>query len=347
MTDRAKKITELDALTTPAVNDLLIIEDDPSGTPATKKITVGNLLNSGLITSNGYAIANTTVPGVIKVGNQLTVNATGFLNTNLNIANTTTLGVIKVGDQLEVNATSFLNTNLNIANSTTLGVIKVGDQLDVNATGYLNANLNTANTTTLGVIKVGDYLSINATGFLNVTDLTVYQTNDGLSSNVITLTANNTLFVGSVSASNLVSNSQLSGNLSNYAELSGAIFTGNVTGNTAGYVIGYREVPQNFTNTSYTFQLTDAGKHVYTQNSGALSQVLTIANTATVAFGIGTEIQLVVESAGSINVAPGTGVSLYLAGNSTSASRTVNTYGIATLLKVQADTWFISGTNVS
>ena len=277
MTDRSKKITELDALTTPILTDLLIIEDDPTGTPVTKKITVGTLLNSGLIAANALPVANTTVSGVIKIGDQLSINATGFLNTNLTVANGTALGVIKVGN---------------------------------------------------------DQLTVNATSFLNLTSID-------------TLTANNTLFVGSVSAVNVVSNSQLSSNLSNYALLAGASFTGNIAGNTAGYVIGYRDVPQNFTNTSYTFQLTDAGKHVYTQNSGALSQVLTIANTATVAFDIGTEIKLVVESAGSINVAPGTGVSLYLAGNSTSASRTVNTYGIATLLKVQADTWFISGTNVS
>ena len=38
-----QKITELTALTTPAVEDVLAIVDDPSGTPVTKKITFGNL----------------------------------------------------------------------------------------------------------------------------------------------------------------------------------------------------------------------------------------------------------------------------------------------------------------
>lgn len=37
------KITELTALTTPAVEDVLAIVDDPAGTPVTKKITTGNL----------------------------------------------------------------------------------------------------------------------------------------------------------------------------------------------------------------------------------------------------------------------------------------------------------------
>lgn len=49
MTDRAKKITELTAITNPAASDLLIIETDPAGSAVTKKITLQNLLNSGFI----------------------------------------------------------------------------------------------------------------------------------------------------------------------------------------------------------------------------------------------------------------------------------------------------------
>ena len=43
--------------------------------------------------------------------------------------------------------------------------------------------------------------------------------------------SNNTLYVGSVTAANVVSNSQLSSNLANYAFLAGATFTGNVVVN--------------------------------------------------------------------------------------------------------------------
>lgn len=48
-------------------------------------------------------------------------------------------------------------------------------------------------------------------------------------SSVINGTANNTSFVGSVSAANVVSNAQLSANLTNYAPLAGATFSGDVT----------------------------------------------------------------------------------------------------------------------
>ena len=46
MSDRAKKISELTALTSASSDDLLVIVDAPSGTAATKKITVGNLFGN-------------------------------------------------------------------------------------------------------------------------------------------------------------------------------------------------------------------------------------------------------------------------------------------------------------
>ena len=121
--------------------------------------------------------------------------------------------------------------------------------------------------------------------------------------------------------------------------------SGNVTGNTAGFEIGYKDIPQNYTNTSFTIALTDRGKHIYTANG--TSQTITIANNASVAFPVGTAISIVSQGAGTITVARGAGVSLYLAANSTSADRTIATYGMATLLKVATDTWFINGAGVS
>lgn len=121
--------------------------------------------------------------------------------------------------------------------------------------------------------------------------------------------------------------------------------TGNLTGNTNGFTIGYLDVPQNYTNTSFQLALTDRGKHIYSANG--TSQTITIANNATVAFPVGSAISIVLNGAGSITVARGSGVSLYLAANSTSADRTIAAYGMATLLKVATDTWFINGAGVT
>ena len=132
---------------------------------------------------------------------------------------------------------------------------------------------------------------------------------------------------------------------SNTITLSNITVSGNITGNTNGFAIGYLEAPQNTQNTSYTLTLTDSGKHIYSQNTA--TQVLTIPTNANVAFAIGTAISIVLQGSGSMIVSPFSGVTLYLAGNSTSASRTISTYGMATLMKVATDTWFINGTGVS
>lgn len=59
------KITELTALTTPANSDVIPIVDDPSGSPATKKITVANLTKtvySNTITANTLIISGNSTP---------------------------------------------------------------------------------------------------------------------------------------------------------------------------------------------------------------------------------------------------------------------------------------------
>jgi hypothetical protein len=123
-----------------------------------------------------------------------------------------------------------------------------------------------------------------------------------------------------------------------------ASFTGNISGNTAGFAIGYRDIPQVTFTSNATLALTDAGKHYFSSNS---ANVITIPNNTTVSFSIGTAISIIQQGTANLTVTPGSGVTLYLAGNSTSASRTVGNYGMATLMKVNTDTWFINGTGVT
>jgi hypothetical protein len=62
---------------------------------------------------------------------------------------------------------------------------------------------------------------------------------------------------------------------------------------------------------------------------------------------VGTAITVVNRGSGNITVAQGTGVSLYLAGNSSAANRTVSTYGMATLINLEANVWMINGTGLT
>jgi hypothetical protein len=121
--------------------------------------------------------------------------------------------------------------------------------------------------------------------------------------------------------------------------------TGNVSGNTAGFAIGYRDIPQISFTGNATIATTDAGKHYYSTLS--TGNVLTIANNASQGFQVGAAITVVNQGTGNITVAQGSGVTLYLAGNATLGNRTVATFGMATIIKVDTNTWFINGTGVS
>ena len=65
MSDRAKKISELSALAAPSADDLMVIVDDPSGTPVTKYVTVGNLL--------GNSTANVVIRNSTPANSTITV----------------------------------------------------------------------------------------------------------------------------------------------------------------------------------------------------------------------------------------------------------------------------------
>ena len=121
--------------------------------------------------------------------------------------------------------------------------------------------------------------------------------------------------------------------------------TGNVTGNTAGFAIGYRDIPQVSLSANATIATADAGKHFYSTSASNL--ILTIANNASQAFQTGSALTIINQGSGNITVAQGSGVTLYLAGNATSGNRTISTFGMATCIKVATDTWFINGTGVA
>ena len=153
-------------------------------------------------------------------------------------------------------------------------------------------------------------------------------------------TANNAAWAGYAQANVTV------GGL-NSANANIALILGVQTTQNTNIAAAAQTIPQNAQSTNYTLQLTDAGKHIYyTQSSNT---TLYIPTTSNVAFANGSTIMIVsrTSSNANITVTPNTGVSMYLAGNTTSDSRNVTTYGMATLIQVAANTWFINGTGVS
>lgn len=107
---------------------------------------------------------------------------------------------------------------------------------------------------------------------------------------------------------------------------------------------GYRGVPQNIKNANYSFALTDVGGHVY-HSSGATHDWTVLAH-ASVAFGIGVPILLIVDL-GTINVLAAAGVTLRWAGTALTGTRILSAGAMATLIQVETDKWYISGPGVS
>ena len=71
------KISELNAVSNTSTSDLMVLVKDINGAPSTNKIPVGTFMT---FASRMGAYATNTQLGGIKVGDNLTINATGFLN---------------------------------------------------------------------------------------------------------------------------------------------------------------------------------------------------------------------------------------------------------------------------
>ena len=74
-----KKVTQLTSLTSPVSEDLLLIIDDPSGTPVSKQISVKNLAG---------ALPNTSVSTLTTSANNTFAGSNTVVSSNVNITAT-------------------------------------------------------------------------------------------------------------------------------------------------------------------------------------------------------------------------------------------------------------------
>jgi hypothetical protein len=134
------------------------------------------------------------------------------------------------------------------------------------------------------------------------------------------------------------------------APIESPAFTGSVSGNPASPVnansakaIGYIGLPQVILNSgNLTLSANHAGDHIHV--TGA-SQTITIPANSSVPFEIGTTI--VVINAGVTSSIAITSDTLRLAGGTTTGTRTLAAWGMATLVKVAATTWIASGNGLT
>jgi hypothetical protein len=204
--------------------------------------------------------------------------------------------------------------------------------------------LEGSNVSITGDVNAGNVVSV---GF--VQSATVSASGNVTGGNVITgglITATGNIQGGNVTTGGLITatGNVTGGNIVTAGTVSGATVaaTSFSAGNTAtvtsaNYTIGYRDLPQL---TSFgTLATTDGGKHYY--GSGTI----TVPTNAAVPLAVGTAVLIIATN--STTITPAGGVTLRWGGTSSTGARTLAQYGVATLVKVATDTWYISGTGLS
>ena len=92
------------------------------------------------------------------------------------------------------------------------------------------------------------------------------------------------------------------------------------------------------TGTTYTTVLADDGKLITCDNGSAIA--LTIPPNSSVAYGIGTQINIMQLGAGTVTITAGAGVTLRSDG---SKLKTNAQYAVATCCKIATDIWVVVG----
>ncbi len=122
-----KKVSQLTSLTTTAAPDLLLIVDDPNGTPVSKNITVKNFF--------GAVPSNTVFSARVSMNANTTIRCSNTIVTsNLNM---TTNGLMRVN-----NFITTLRTNP-ASNNATTGGFKIGQAFFSNTHLYIAVNATT------------------------------------------------------------------------------------------------------------------------------------------------------------------------------------------------------------
>ena len=233
---------------------------------ATTALTANNSTNLGGVAAASYQLNSTLSANVAT----LTANNTSFVGA-VSAAN------VVSNAQLSGNLANYVTTtNLtnNLSNyQTTAGLAANVATLTANNANFVRANNGITSNATGVYVTQGTGIVVNSTG------VHVNSTHIG------TLTANNTSFVGFVSAANVVSNAQLSGNLANYQTTAGlASNVATLTSNNSTHAFGKTEGNLNVNNALTANNSTNLGGVAasgYQTTAGLSANVATLTSNNT------------------------------------------------------------------
>jgi len=343
--------------TTETINSSTLLVQD-------KNIEIGKVATPSDSTANGggmllYGTTNKTLQWQSSTSSWLSSEHFDLASgKTYHIAGTTVLTPTQVlgrtpggttgGDIATIDATQTLtnkaisgssNTLTNIANSSltnssiTLGTTSVslgGTTLTLSGLTSVTATSHITSGGTSSQFVKGDGSLDSSTYLTTGTAASTYSPIAGSSS----ITTVGTITSGSFPAANIAAGSLSTGVVPTAAS---------VTSAASG--LGYTGMPQNLqpaVGSTYTLIASDAGKHIYFN----ANCTLTVPANASVAFPVGTSIALVAASSVTVTVSITSDI-LMQAGTGATGSRTLAPYGMATLLKVAATTWMISGNGLT
>lgn len=316
-------------------------------TPIQTNITqIGNLTNltvSNTITAGD--IVSTSITGQMVTGNQPAITQVGTLS-SLSVSGGIT-GTLTTNAQPNITSVGTLSS-LSVSGPIQ-GTLSTGSQPNITSVGTLTSlsvtgNITGSNVTATGItgnILTSSQPNITSVGTLN--SLTVTNTVSAATVSSINLVSGTVQSLGNISGASITSSGTVSA-VGNITTSGSVVAAGNISGKVQGFDIGYRDIPQIVLAGSTTLGANDGGKHYYYLQPNNIT--LTVPLNSSVSLPVGTAITVINQATGTITINPALGVALFLAGNNSSSSRSLVSFGMATLIKVQTDIWFINGTGL-
>lgn len=109
---------------------------------------------------------------------------------------------------------------------------------------------------------------------------------------------------------------------------------------------GYINIPQVIMSNNYVCVLSDSGKHILHLSSDTTARTVTIPASTSVDYVIGTTITIINQNAAGTLTIICSDV-MRLAGAGTTGDRTLTANGMCTAIKITANEWIISGSNLT
>jgi hypothetical protein len=311
------------SITVAATNNGTVTSVDVSGGTTGLTTSGGPITGSGTITLAGtLAVTNGGTGGTTQSTARTGLGATTI---GANLFTLTNPGAVTFPRFNADNSVSSLNasdfrTAIGAGTGSVTSVAGTGSVNGITLSGTVTSSGNL----TLGGTLSGVSLTTQVTGTLPVANGgTGVTTSTGSGSNV--LSTSPTLVTP-------VLGTPTSGNLSNCT----------VDGTDA---VGFRNTPVNSQSAAYTLVIGDSGKTILHPASDNNARTFTIPANSSVAYAVGTVVTFV-NLINTVTIAI-TSDTMYLAGDGSTGSRTLDAYGVATAVKVASTTWVISGNGLS